>query len=59
MKIWPWKRELYKEGYETWTRNRSIKGVIIGEPFAYDRHFVIYKITNVWTGNVKLKKVFI
>lgn len=56
--LWPWKKEIVKQGDETWTMRKSYYGIEHSK-YDYVRNYVTYKITNRWTGSETIKKVYL
>lgn len=54
--LWPWIRTIVKEGHEQW---RRVPYGCLSLTYDCDREFVVYKITNHWTGSERLKKVYL
>ena len=50
-----WKKEVVKQGSETWTRH-SPAGF---KQFSYTRNYVDYKYTNKFDGSTKIKRKYL
>lgn len=59
MKLWPWTRKVIERGKEMWKQRTMIYGYQVGDPREYARDFVVYEVTNHWTGSVTIEKVYL
>lgn len=56
MKIWPWTKTVKDKGERVFTVQYFLGGEKLGGPVTEVRRWVLYEITNHWTGSVTLKE---
>lgn len=54
--FWPWSKEVAERGTETWCKTFGGHSMP-GTDFA--RNWVLYRVTNRYTGSVTLRKVYL
>lgn len=59
LRLWPWSRKIIERGLENRIFYPGLQCGGFGTPIKYARNFVIYEVTNHWTGSVTIEKEFI
>lgn len=52
-----WKKEVIKQGRESWFHKSAVTGLQLGA--SYQRDFIDYKYTNKFDGSTKIKRKYL
>ena len=56
--LWPWSKKVIERGNEAWNRYSLLYEVRTFE-YEFNRDFVVYEVTNHWTGSVTIEKEYL
>ena len=57
-RLWPWTQKVLEQGSEQWNKTWTSTGMRIPNS-EFERDFIVYEVTNRWTGSVTIKKVYL